>query len=450
MATILFELFPAQSHHMMAFKTARLLKSAGHRVVFGSVQEMQEITQRYGFEFQFIPFAVVFPLGQYILQKKHGIALPTPKERLEEARKKIKLFNQQISNIKPDMVLIDRHQMIGKSMFYKQLGIPITYICVMPDPSKAENVPPFSSSFIPCDNWFSKKYISFLWFSNRLKGELAIINHRILHSSISDLSVYKALAKEFDINSAKVRIPRNANEIHLQTTPRIVLSATDLDFPRPLKEGVYNIGPLIDLPADETRSTDTRYEAMKSIITKGNTAIIYCSLGMLVDFCTEQKIRLYRKIKKVAMLAPNDFIVICTGDDLDNSNLLPLPPNLFVFKSLPQKDLLKYCTLMINHGGLNSITECIFNEVPVIAYPPSHMADHSCNSARVVYHGLGLRGKVGRDSPKAILKKINHIKNSMEGYKNNIRRMKQKFEEKNNSTEVVTIIDTLLANSMPN
>lgn len=444
MATILFELFPAQSHHMMAFKTARLLKAAGHRVVFGSVHEMQEIIQRYGFEFQVIPFAVVFPLGQYVERKKHGIALPTPKERLEEARKNFKLFNQQISYIKPDMVLIDRHQMIGKSMFYKQLGIPITFVCVMPDPSKAENVPPFSSSFIPCDNWFSKKYISFLWFSNRLKGELAIINHRILHSSINDLTVYKALTKEFDVNSAKVRMPRNANEIHQQTTPRLVLSATDLDFPRPEVEGVYPVGPLIDFPEDESKSTDVRYEAMKSIITKGNHAVIYCSLGMLVDFCTDQKIRLYRKIKKVAILAPNDFFVICTGDDLENSNLLPLPPNLFVFKSLPQKDLLKYCTVMINHGGLNSITECIFNEVPVIAYPPSHMADHSSNSARVVYHGLGLRGKVGHDSPKAILKKINLIKGNLDEYKTNIRQMKQKFEEKNNSTEVVNIIESIM------
>jgi zeaxanthin glucosyltransferase len=101
---------------------------------------------------------------------------------------------------------------------------------------------------------------------------------------------------------------------------------------------------------------------------------------------------------------------------------------------------------MINHGGLNSITECVFNEIPVIAYPPSHQADHSCNSAKVVYHGLGLRGKIRRDSPRTILKKINQIKDNLEGYKNNIRQMKEKFERKNQSTEVVTIIESIINN----
>ncbi|HKJ43010.1 MAG TPA: nucleotide disphospho-sugar-binding domain-containing protein, partial [Sunxiuqinia sp.] len=183
-----------------------------------------------------------------------------------------------------------------------------------------------------------------------------------------------------------------------------------------------------------------------NILKKEKTSVIYCSLGMLVDFCTKKKIKLYQKIRDVALLDKNSHYILGTGDDLDNSNLLPLPPNLFVFKSLPQKDLLKYCTIMINHGGLNSITECIFNEVPIIAYPPSHKADHSSNSAKVVYHGLGLRGKIGRDSPRAILRKINRIRNDYTWYQNNIRRMKKKFEQKNQSTDIVNIVESMITN----
>lgn len=444
MATILFELFPAQSHHMMAFKMAKLLKDAGYRVIFGSVPEMQEIVQRHGFEFQFLVPWIVQPLGHKLLLKRKGVPFPDKKERMEEVRKSLELFNQQVTGINPSIVLLDRHLMVSKTLFYKNLGIKVAFASPMPDPEEAPNVPPFSSGFIPRENWLSKKYISSLWSANYLKRRLRIFWYQLAYLGINDLSVYRKLAKEFGIDHRAIKIPNDASGLHLQTTPRIVLSATDLDFPRPKVEGVYNVGPVIDLPEDENKSTDARYEAMKSIITKGNPAVIYCSLGMLVDFCTDQKIRLYRKIKKVAILAPNDFFVICTGDDLDNSNLLPLPPNLFVFKSLPQKDLLKYCTLMINHGGLNSITECIFNEVPVIAYPPSHKADHSSNSARLVYHGLGVRGKIWRDSPKTILKKINRIKGNLEGYKNNIRQMKKKFEEKNQSTEVVTIIESII------
>ncbi|MFY9153854.1 MAG: glycosyltransferase [Prolixibacteraceae bacterium] len=393
METILFELFPAQSHHLMAFKMAKLLKDAGYRVIFGSVPEMQEIVQRHGFDFQSVKPWVVQPLGHKLLLKKKGVPFPDKKERLEEVRKNLDIFNQQIMQRKPDVVLLDRHSMVSKSMFYKKLGVKVILVSPMPDPEPAPNVPPFSSRFFPRENWLSKKYISSLWFSEYLKRRLRIFKYQMLYPSLNDLTIYRQLASAMGKNPKDVKIPHDGSGYYTETTPRIILSATDLDFPRPEIKGVYNIGPLIDLPADESKSTDARYEAMKSIVTKGNSAVIYCSLGMLVDFCTDQKIKLYQKIKKVAILAPTDFFVLCTGDDLDNSNLLPLPPNLFVFKSLPQKDLLKYCTIMINHGGLNSITECIFNEVPVIAYPPSHMADHSSNSARGSLSWVGIARK---------------------------------------------------------
>lgn len=445
MATILFELFPAKSHHLMAFKMARLLREAGHKVVFGTVPELQPVVFQHGFETCLtIPY-VVSPWGHKLLLKKRGVSLPTKRERMEEVRRNLELFSQQVNRIKPDLVLLDRHSMVSKAMFYENQEVKVAFLSPMPDPEPAPNVPPFSSGFVPCDNWFSKKYIEALWWFNYQKRKLSIFSYWLRYGELTDRPIFKLLAKEMGMNPSSIKITRDASGYHTITTPRIVLSATDLDFPRPAVEEVYNIGPLIDLPADTGYSSDARYEAMKSIITKGNASVIYCSLGMLVDFCTDQKIRLYRKIKKVAILSSDDYFVICTGDDLDNSDLLPLPPNLFVFKSLPQKDLLRYCSVMINHGGLNSITECIFNEVPVIAYPPSHLADHSSNSARVVYHGLGLRGKVGLDSPRAILKKINHIKTNIEIYKTNIRWMKQKFEEKNNSTEVVSIIEKILS-----
>lgn len=444
MKTILFELFPAQSHHLMAFKTAKLLKDAGHRVIFGSVPEMQEIIQRHGFEYHFIPLWVVPPFGQKLYMKMKGIPLPNKKERLDEVHKNVEAFNQQVKPIKPDIVLLDRHLIIINALFYKNLGIPVAFICAMPDPERAANVPPFSSGFIPQKTWFSEKYISSLWFSDYFKLKLRIFQSQLTYPGINDLFIYRKLAEEFGYNPNEILIPMDSSGYHAQTTPRIVLSATDLDFPRPEIKGVYKIGPLIDFPEDDNQSKDSRYEAMKRIIKKGESSVIYCSLGMLVGFCTKRKISLYRKIKKVALLSKDDFFILCTGDDLDNANLIPLPPNMFVFNSLPQKDLIKYCTIMINHGGLNSITECIFNEVPVLAYPPSQMADHSSNSARLVYHGLGLRGKIWRDSPKAVLKKINQIKANYDWYINNIRQMKQKFEKKNNSTEVVNIIESII------
>jgi zeaxanthin glucosyltransferase len=436
MKTILFELFPAKSHHLMAFKKAKLLSNAGYRVVFGSLPIMRELIELHGFDYCYVPIWIVPPLEQKVYMEKKGISLPSKNERIDEVVENLEIFNQQIARIKPDIVLIDRHLIIINALFYKNMGIPVAYVCAMPDPERRN---------ICCSFRFSKKYTSYLWFSDYLKLKLKIFKYQLTYPDINDLLIYRKFAEEFGFDPKEILIPNDFSGYHMQTTPRIVLSATDLDFQRPEIKGVFNIGPLIDLPVNDNQSTDdNRYEAMKKILTKGKSSVVYCSLGMLVDFCTKQKISLYRKIKEVALLDHDDYFVICTGDDLDNSNLLPLPPNLFVFKNLPQKDMLKHCSIMINHGGLNSITECIFNEVPVIAYPPSQMADHSSNSAKLVYHGLGLRGKIWRDSPKAILKKINQIRTNNDWYVNNIRVMKQKFEKKNNSTEVVNIIESII------
>lgn len=122
------------------------------------------------------------------------------------------------------------------------------------------------------------------------------------------------------------------------------------------------------------------------------------------------------------------------------------PKNLFAFESVPQIHLLKQCDVMITHGGASSLAECVMNEVPMIVFPFMKQTDIPSNSARVVFHKIGLRGNIKKDSAKKIGQKINHIKSNYNYYLNNIREMKKKFEEKNNSTEVVTIIETIIEN----
>lgn len=420
----------------MAFKAANLLKNAEYRVVFGSMPSMEKLIRDHGFEFLYLPYCVVVPMEQHLLMQKDGIKMPDNKECLITAHKNFAILNTQITELKPDIVLLDKHLRPDKAFYYKRLGYQVIYICVMPDPSQFSNVPPFSSDFIPENNFFSKKYIDYLWFKKKIKGKLKFFLDSLAYP-INDPRTLKNLFGELNLDLNQIRENNKA-------LPRIILSATDFDFPRPQEEGVYHVGPLIDFPENDFQSTDMKYEAVKQELKKTKAPVIYCSLGTLDDFCTQKRIQFYKKIREAALLSPNYNFVISIGDDLNNSDLLPLPRNMFIFKSLPQKDFLKYCTVMINHGGLNSITECIFSEVPVIAFPPSSQADHTCNAAKVIYHGIGLRGKIRRDTPSDILKKIEKIKENYDWYQKNIRKMKKKFEEKNNSTQIVEIVGRLL------
>lgn len=80
---------------------------------------------------------------------------------------------------------------------------------------------------------------------------------------------------------------------------------------------------------------------------------------------------------------------------------------MFFFDRVPQLDLLAECKLFITHGGLQSLKESIAYRVPMLVYPV--WWDQFGYAARVAYYGLGLTGKLGKESPKAMKQKMEKL-----------------------------------------
>jgi UDP:flavonoid glycosyltransferase YjiC (YdhE family) len=87
---------------------------------------------------------------------------------------------------------------------------------------------------------------------------------------------------------------------------------------------------------------------------------------------------------------------------------------------------------MITHGGMNSIAECIKMEIPMLVFPLSPYWDQPGNSARVIYHGLGLRANIQRDSCRHIENKIERIMRNYEDFKNNLSIMRKNMSVADN------------------
>ncbi len=112
---------------------------------------------------------------------------------------------------------------------------------------------------------------------------------------------------------------------------------------------------------------------------------------------------------EVSKLLPEHQYIFSIGEYISIEHLKTIPTNVYVFRKVDQIYTLRFTDIMINHGGLNSITECINNNVPMIVFPLSKIWDEKGNSARVVYHKIGLRGQIKRDSPSkiaSIIKKV--------------------------------------------
>jgi len=172
--------------------------------------------------------------------------------------------------------------------------------------------------------------------------------------------------------------------------------------------------------------------------------IIYVSLGTGSIYDIKRITKFLTKMIKVTEMNPQHLFIFSTGKYFDISRLLPIPDNLRVFESVPQIDLLHKCDIMITHGGMNSITECVFTETPMLVYPLSRRWDQPGNSARVIYYEIGLRGRIERDSARSISRKIARLNQDYPQYKKNIIRMKQLFEEQNNSKQIVDIITQII------
>lgn len=310
------------------------------------------------------------------------------------------------------------------------------------------NIPPFNSPYIPSNSTYSKYRIKYLWMRHLFGKQIRNKLNFLLFLGEDHLSEVKKLAKEMNF-PLKQYIDFNHykgyGEFGLKNIPQLLLSPKDFDFPYELKNNQYAIGPLYSVIKEEP--IDNRYlKVLKYLlIEKKNKSvfIIYCSLGTLNDFNLRNSIKIFQRIINVAERNDNLRFILSIGDVIDPVLLLPTTDNVYLFKSLPQKHLLTYCDMMIAHGGQNSITECIMNEVPMLIYPFFKASDLQGNSARVVFHKIGNRGDINKDT---VVKTETIIKDVLLNpvYRVNIHKMKLKFIEKDNSKEAINIIQSIV------
>jgi len=73
-----------------------------------------------------------------------------------------------------------------------------------------------------------------------------------------------------------------------------------------------------------------------------------------------------------------------------------MPNNFIVRVSVPQLELLQRAAVFVTHGGMNSVNEALYYNVPLVMIPQG--GDHAWIAARVVELGAGIRLNKGEMS----------------------------------------------------
>ena len=350
---------------------------------------------------------------------------------------------QRIVSLNPSAILIDNMAPIYRAIIFHAYNIKVFTLQTKVLSTRADAIPPACSCLIPSNNYLSKIYIHYLWKKHSIGRSLNNFWRKIIFLGKDDYSIALRAAKKYRFNLHEIERQRTFN-YGFKNIPEIILSPQAFDFPRLVEPNKIYAGFGVDAKRLDTLDSE-QYNRLKKIFLDNEKPLVYCSLGTLSTVHYKGSRLFLKKVIRSFQDQPITLIV-ATGTKINANQFHFTPPNVHIYQTVPQLEVLKHADVMITHGGMNSIKECILNEVPMVVYPLNNKWDQPGNSARVVYHGLGLRGNIRSESYKKIIQKVMHLLTN-DSYKQNLKTMKQKVLKEDKHIEVADMIDAMINQS---
>jgi|GEM_PF-5487445 len=152
------------------------------------------------------------------------------------------------------------------------------------------------------------------------------------------------------------------------TMPTISMTAKELDFEGSQKSEFTYIGPQVDMDRYEKLSTVDEQRLEQLHTAKGRKVIVLLSRSSMAKADSSY----YDKLLKL-LYNREDCVVVTISDGTHVTN-----PDHITFDWMPQLSVLKLADVCINHGGINTIHECLYSDTPMIIYPGGKHDQNGC------------------------------------------------------------------------
>jgi len=200
-----------------------------------------------------------------------------------------------------------------------------------------------------------------------------------------------------------------------------------------LSQQVYYIEASIDL--NRTKSV-FNWDRINT-----NPLLVYCSLGSQ-NYLYGGSRQFFQTVIDALAARPDLQLLISVGKHVPTSSFSRIPPNVVIANWVPQLEALQKSKIMITHGGLGTVKECIYFGVPMIVFP--YYMDQPRNAVRIVSHGLGVRGKLESVTVEQLLVLISKIEEDQQ-YQRRIKQMGEVFRQAEEAGRGVKIIEKILS-----
>ncbi|MCY1022988.1 glycosyltransferase [Pyxidicoccus sp. MSG2] len=422
MASIVIIPLPVPGHVNPTLKLAKSLRDAGHSVVYASMADMGPRLRAEGFAFEPL-FEAAYPTGSLDTRpSRSGNLLALLKLMRQEVRRQDGMLRalldgeleRRLGPLRPDLILYDeklRHMP------------PATYGLGVPTVRFSVTVPP---QLLPPE----------------APGRVHKPPPRSVERVLSALSLAPRMSWYFDQLARKYGYPGRLHMAALQRNGRPM--ADLLFFPeefigsgRNAPGERYHVGPLVDV---ERQEPDLPWER----IPQGRP-LVFFSLGTLA-FSTPRAPRLVHAMLEAATQRPDWSFVLAVGGALPPETLGAAPANALVVGHAPQLRLLQKVDVMVNHGGTNSVKECIYFGVPMVAVPLQH--DQPAIARLAAHHGVGTCLPPEEFTAKSVLAHLDEVLGNP-SYRNAVTRMQARFQETDAPGRTAAVIDGILRSFQP-
>lgn len=411
--TILFAMALETGHYTGTFRLARGLQARGHRILYLGIPDFEQLVKSQGFEF--IPFAAdLLPVGY---GPKFGASQANPPRGIRERWKKRiedeRLFAEYLHRIeggeldqclqacKPDLLLCDTLVWYVALRAFRW-GIPTIDISIILALYANTRIPPFISYLQPkptvwsrCEVWTSWKWMRFKFFFTKRLASWFQGAYRFPTRMHHLDDVFVRMAK-------RLGYPCEENKTWWYTEvgprlvlPEIVLSPLAFQLPGAPADGRRYLGDFVDI--------ERREETLGDITLDESKPLIFCSLGTAASFYP-YSLRFFQVVVAASALRPDWQFVLHVSNHPQAKSLGPLPANLCIRERVPQLALLRRASVMVTHGGMNSVMECIHFGVPMVIIPG--LRDQPGNATRAVHHGLAMTAHMAHITPETLVSLI--------------------------------------------
>jgi MGT family glycosyltransferase len=236
------------------------------------------------------------------------------------------------------------------------------------------------------------------------------------------------LAKQMeDRFGVKVKHPfqfmMNSADLNIVFTSRSFQPGTEY-----LDDSYIFVGPSI---TKRLQSNDFPLEELK------DQKVIYISMGTVL-----QGFESFFQTCKEAFRDFKGKVILSIGKSTDITKLGEFPDNFIVRNYVPQLDVLQHTDLFITHGGMNSTSEALYYEVPLVVIPQT--SDQPLIANRLVELHVGYRIDPDEVNVKKVKEAVQTVL-SDPTYQQNTKKVSQSFKETGGIEKALEAIDRYLS-----